>query len=43
MDKFIAFSGPSSTTHDSEGYRTYTPEDYVPIFKQHGGIKIYIF
>jgi len=31
--KFIAFSGPSATSHDSDGLRTFTPEDYVPIFK----------
>jgi cell division cycle 14 len=34
--KFIAFSGPSSTTKDSDGWRTFTPEDYVPIFKKFG-------
>jgi cell division cycle 14 len=32
--KFIAFSGPSSNPRDAEGWRTYTPEDYVPIFKK---------
>ena len=32
--KFLAFSSPSSQPHDSEGYRTYTPEDYSPIFKK---------
>lgn len=31
--KFIAFSGPSSTAKDPDGMRTFTPEDYVPIFK----------
>lgn len=35
-DKFIAFSGPSNTERDSDGYRTFTPEDYVPIFKNMG-------
>ncbi|KRX02244.1 hypothetical protein PPERSA_04866 [Pseudocohnilembus persalinus] len=35
-EKFIAFSGPSNTQRDNEGYRTFTPEDYVPIFKQMG-------
>jgi len=35
-EKFIAFSGPSSTTRDADGYRTFTPEDYIPIFKQLG-------
>jgi cell division cycle 14 len=34
--KFLAFSGPSSKTTDPEGYRTFTPEDYVPIFKKRG-------
>jgi cell division cycle 14 len=32
-EKFIAFSGPSPTQRDPDGYRTFTPEDYVPIFK----------
>ena len=32
--KFLAFSSPSASQYDSEGYRTYTPEDYVPIFKK---------
>jgi len=31
--KFVAFSGPSSTARDAEGFRTFTPEDYVPVFK----------
>ena len=34
--KFIAFSGPSSTTRDADGWRTFTPEDYAPIFKKFG-------
>lgn len=34
--KFIAFSGPSSTTKDPDGWRTFTPEDYAPIFKEFG-------
>lgn len=34
--KFVAFSGPSSTTMDPEGFRTFTPEDYVPIWKKLG-------
>jgi cell division cycle 14 len=34
--KFMAFSGPSSTTKDPDGYRTFTPDDYVPIFKKFG-------
>lgn len=32
--KFLAFSSPSANQYDSEGYRTFTPEDYVPIFKK---------
>ncbi len=34
--KFIAFSGPSNNPRDAEGYRRFTPEDYVPIFKKLG-------
>jgi cell division cycle 14 len=34
--KFIAFSGPSDAPRDAEGYRRFTPEDYVPIFKKFG-------
>ena len=34
--KFIAFSGPSSNERDADGWRTFTPEDYVPIFKKMG-------
>jgi len=32
-EKFVAFSGPSNSQRDADGCRTYTPEDYVPIFK----------
>ena len=32
--KFLAFSGPSEEEHDEEGYRTFTPDDYSPIFKK---------
>jgi len=32
-DKFLAFSGPSATPMDVQGYPTFTPEDYVPVFK----------
>eukprot|EP01016_Furgasonia_blochmanni_P013076 TRINITY_DN1660_c0_g2_i4.p1 TRINITY_DN1660_c0_g2~~TRINITY_DN1660_c0_g2_i4.p1 ORF type:complete len:486 (-),score=96.22 TRINITY_DN1660_c0_g2_i4:205-1536(-) len=32
--KFLAFSGPSATSRDPDGYKTFTPEDYVPIFKK---------
>ena len=34
--KFLAFSGPSATTKDPDGWRTFTPEDYAPIFKGFG-------
>ncbi len=34
--KFYAFSGPSSTTRDADGMRTFTPEDYISIFKNFG-------
>lgn len=34
--KFIAFSGPSDSARDPEGYRMFTPDDYVPIFRQFG-------
>lgn len=34
--KFLAFSSPSATAYDEEGYRTYTPNDYIPIFKKFG-------
>jgi cell division cycle 14 len=30
--KFLAFSSPSESQYDNEGYRTYTPSDYCPIF-----------
>ncbi|CAD7930458.1 unnamed protein product [Amoebophrya sp. A25] len=32
-DKFLAFSGPSNSPVDGNGYPTFTPEDYVPVFK----------
>ena len=32
--KFLAFSSPSSSKYDSDGYRTYTPDDYVNLFKK---------
>jgi cell division cycle 14 len=31
--KFLAFSSPSPSKFDQDGYRTFTPEDYCPIFK----------
>jgi len=34
--KFIGFSGPAAKQKDPDGYRRYTPEDYVPIFKKNG-------
>jgi len=34
--KFVAFSGPSNQNKDPDGYRRFTPEDYVPIFKKLG-------
>jgi len=34
--KFIGFSGPSSVSRDPDGYKRFTPEDYVPIFKKNG-------
>jgi len=34
--KFVAFSGPSGQQRDPDGYRRFTPEDYVPIFKKLG-------
>jgi len=32
--KMLAFSSPSNSTHDSEGYRTFTPDDYSTVFKK---------
>ena len=33
--KFVAFAGPHNTHNASpEGYRTLTPEDYIPWFKK---------
>jgi len=34
--RFLAFSGPSKTQRDPDGWRTFTPEDYAPIFKKMG-------
>jgi cell division cycle 14 len=33
-NKFLAFSSPSAQPYDADGYRTFTPEDYTPIFKK---------
>lgn len=32
-DKFLAFAGPSPTPTDGDGFPAFTPEDYVPIFR----------
>jgi cell division cycle 14 len=32
-DKFLAFAGPCPTPTDADGYPAFTPEDYVPIFR----------
>lgn len=34
--KFLAFSGPSEHARDPDGYRRWTPDDYVPVFKKIG-------
>jgi len=34
--KFVSFSGPSSVNRDADGYKRFTPEDYVPIFRKQG-------
>lgn len=34
--KFIGFSGPSHNQRDPDGYKRFTPEDYVPIFRKNG-------
>lgn len=35
-DKFLAFAGPCPTPIDPDGYPAFTPEDYVPIFREAG-------
>lgn len=35
-NKFIAFSSPSPTPIDPHGFRTWTPEDYVSLFRSIG-------
>mmetsp|Transcript_51027 Transcript_51027/g.150419 ORF Transcript_51027/g.150419 Transcript_51027/m.150419 type:complete len:441 (+) Transcript_51027:113-1435(+) len=35
-DKFLAFVGPSPTTTDADGFPAFTPEDYVPVFRDAG-------
>ena len=34
--KFLAFSGPSEEERDDDGWRTFTPDDYAPLFKKFG-------
>ena len=34
--KFLAFPSPYAKEYDEEGYRTFTPLDYCPIFKKMG-------
>ena len=33
-DKFLAFSSPSYSQFDADGYRTFTPDDYCQLFKK---------
>lgn len=35
-DKFLAFAGPCPTDTDADGFPAFTPEDYVPIFREAG-------
>jgi len=35
-DKFLAFAGPCPTPNDADGFPAFTPEDYVPIFRDAG-------
>jgi cell division cycle 14 len=35
-DKFLAFAGPFPTSTDTEGFPAFTPEDYVPVFRDAG-------
>merc|ERR1719298_335427 len=35
-EKFLAFAGPSPTPTDADGFPAFTPEDYVPIFRNAG-------
>lgn len=34
--KMLAFSSPSQVQNDESGWRCFTPEDYVPLFKEIG-------
>jgi cell division cycle 14 len=38
--KLMAFSGPSATPKHYGGWRTFTPEDYVPYFRTKGVTKV---
>lgn len=35
-DKMLAFAGPCPTPTDADGFPAFTPEDYVPIFRDAG-------
>lgn len=35
-DKFLAFAGPHPQSTDADGFPVFTPEDYVPIFRNAG-------
>lgn len=35
-DKFLAFAGPCPHSQDADGFPAFTPEDYVPIFRDAG-------
>jgi cell division cycle 14 len=35
-NKLLAFSCPAPNSQDGEGWRTWTPEDYVPLFRRLG-------
>jgi cell division cycle 14 len=35
-DKFLAFAGPYPTPVDEDGFKAFTPEDYVPMFLDAG-------
>jgi cell division cycle 14 len=39
--RMLAFAGPYPTSSDEDGFRTLTPEDYVPLFKD-AGIRLVI-
>eukprot|EP00359_Climacostomum_virens_P010746 CAMPEP_0204914492 /NCGR_PEP_ID=MMETSP1397-20131031/12365_1 /ASSEMBLY_ACC=CAM_ASM_000891 /TAXON_ID=49980 /ORGANISM="Climacostomum Climacostomum virens, Strain Stock W-24" /LENGTH=420 /DNA_ID=CAMNT_0052086091 /DNA_START=72 /DNA_END=1334 /DNA_ORIENTATION=- len=35
-NKLLAFSSPAPNSQDGEGWRTWTPEDYAPVFRKLG-------